>query len=414
MKSITSFLAWRYLTFQRKDKNISFMIKICFLGIFIGTFSLMLTLIITNGFEKTIHEKMQGINAQIIINAPGNQLQYDPIKKVIHDEFGTNIKGISSNTTKQAILEIDKQHSVIFLKGIDHYNEHLVTNLHTKITYPKNVESLSMLEQENSIIIGHAIAQQNALSVGDLLTVLIPEPSGRKKIALSKKVLTITGIFKVGLDEYDSNIAFCSHELIDNLYDQEGVDQITITLKQSRTPLFFGQPAEVTLIKNLKQRFPSLRVHSWKDYYPALVSSLKLEKYVSFFILALITLVASLNMISLLFMQIQHKRKDIAILKAMGLSHSKIQNIFLRVGMSITLLASTLGLSLAALSGYLLNKYPFIKLPDVYYISHLPARLDWEIFVVVFLATILLGFIATWIPARQVKSINVADVLRQE
>ena len=121
-----------------------------------------------------------------------------------------------------------------------------------------------------------------------------------------------------------------------------------------------------------------------------------------------------MNMISLLFMQIQQKRRDIAIFKAMGMAHTTIKRLFLRIGLSITFVASLLGLGLAAGVGFLLERYPFIQLPDVYYISYLPARMEPEIFLVVFLATMLLGFLATWIPAKRVRKINIVDVLRQE
>ena len=132
-----------------------------------------------------------------------------------------------------------------------------------------------------------------------------------------------------------------------------------------------------------------------------------------FFVLALITLVACMSMISLLFMQIQNKRRDIAIFKAMGLADTNIKAIFLRMGLVITTSASLVGLALAACAGYCIEKYPFIQLPDVYYVSYLPARMDLELFVVVFVVTLLLGFLATWVPAHRATQINVADVLRE-
>jgi lipoprotein-releasing system permease protein len=206
-------------------------------------------------------------------------------------------------------------------------------------------------------------------------------------------------------------------------FDDQGVDAITIKPKDHNSKktiwgalknIFTRLDNEQTTIAQLQQRLPHLTIQSWKDLYPALVSSLKLEKYVMFFILALITLVASMNMISLLFMQIQQKRRDIAILKVMGLSTNKISNIFLQLGLTITLLASSCGLGLAFFVGSLLERYPCIELPDVYYVSHLPARIDAEIFIVVFVVTMLIGFCATWFPARRAQNINVAQVLRHE
>ena len=133
-----------------------------------------------------------------------------------------------------------------------------------------------------------------------------------------------------------------------------------------------------------------------------------------FFILALITLVASMNMISLLFMQLQQKRRDIAILKSMGMMQKDIKKIFLLLGMSITCSAAGLGLLVAAGVGYLLETYPFLELPDVYFVSHLPARMELELFIVVGLSVLLLGFLATWLPSRRIDSINITEVLRQE
>jgi len=139
-----------------------------------------------------------------------------------------------------------------------------------------------------------------------------------------------------------------------------------------------------------------------------------LEKYVMFFILALIVLVASMSMISVLFMQMLSKRKDTAILQAMGMSLATIKRIFTIIGMTITTAATATGIMCAALAGYYLDKYPFIELPDVYYVTHLPVRMDPELFVLVFVCTLLLGFIATRIAIRTNKSRAISHVLRQE
>lgn len=447
MNTLTAYLAWKFLWFKGKDKNIAFMIKICFLSIFIGTFALMLTLIIMNGFEKTIHEKMQGINASIIISSPGNRLDYDQLRTMLKKEFPTLIHEISAACIKQAILDHNNLQSVVFFKGIDVDHEEEVSTLAQKITWPtykKNTALLQKLVHENTIIIGYKMAQENHLKVGDTITILIPEPGSSKKIFLNKKSFIIGGIFRIGLEEYDNNFAFIDLEYLNQIFDEHGVDQVTVRLKNTspatsiyvnsyqdvcsrhwwkqffinittRIIRFFkSEDSDKAALQKIAQRLPHLSVNSWKDLYPALVSSLKLEKYVMFFILALITLVASMNMISLLFMQIQHKLRDIAIFKTMGLANNAIKNIFLWSGISITLLASLAGLGCAAGAGYLLEKYPFIQLPDVYYISYLPARMDADIFLAVFCATMLLGFLATWIPAQRTKYINIAHVLRQE
>lgn len=416
MNLISLFMAKKYLTFGKKDKNITFMIRMCFLGIFIGTFALMLTLIITNGFEKVIHEKMRGISSEAIIYAPGNKLDPLSIKKVLNDEFKNEISGFSSSSTRQVIIDHNKQQTVLFIKGVEPKTEHLVSSIGEKIVLPiipdKTLEKVLVGE---NIIIGYKTAQQNKLKIGDHIRILIPEPSSKRKIFLTKKKARIAGIFKVGLDEYDNNFAYCSLDFLNKVFkEKKGVDQISISLKKNKKTNLFSKNNEKQILEKLQKRLTGLTVKSWKDLYPALVSSLKLEKYVMFFILALITLVACMNMISLLFMQIQQKRRDIAIFRAMGMAHRHIKRIFLTIGLSITFLGSISGLLLAALAGFMLEKYPFIELPDVYYVSYLPARMDLEIFIVVFICTIILGFVATWIPTKKARKINVVEVLRGE
>lgn len=426
MNSLIPSIAWHYLRFKRKDKNISLMIKICFTGIIIGTFSLMLTLIVTNGFEKTIHEKMQGINAQIIINSPQGKLAIDSLRTMLKQEFPNEIEAVGGSSTRQIILDKNKNQTLLFIKGIEPLHEGKVTNIEEKIIQkiePTTLIPNGLLQNllsENQIIIGYKVAENLGIKPGDIITILIPESGTKSKIFLRREKAIVTGLFKVGLDEYDSGFAFSSLEFLNRLFEESGADQMALKLKNAKTPfsffknIFLKESSEDKLVSKLKTQLKKFNIYSWKDLYPALVSSLKLEKYVMFFILALITLVASMNMISLLFIQIQQKKRDIAIFKTLGMTSESISKIFLSIGLTITFLGTSLGLTLAAIVGYFLEQYPFIELPDVYYVSHLPARMEPEIFVIVFICVMILGFLATWIPAQRAKKINVTNVLRLE
>lgn len=407
-------IAWRYLCHKEKDSQIALMTKMCFLGIAIGTFALMLTLIITNGFEKVISEKMRGINTDIIISAPGGgKLDFMSIAKALKTEMPDRIKAVGAKTIRQALISSEKTQSVMFLTGVDVATEGLVSSLGDKVIKPtipvhlSGQNSLAMLLKPGYVLVGQKTAQEYDLHVGSQVDLLIPEATGKRKIVLDKHRVTVAGVFKVGLEEFDSNLLFMPLEDLHELFDEKGADFVTVKLTKSED-YFLHE----TLFL-LRKRLSHLEIRSWQDLYPALVASLKLEKYVMFFILALITLVACMNMISLLFMQIQNKRYDIAILQSMGCASLDLQAVFLALGMVITLGASLFGLGLAFIAGSILERYPFIQLPDVYYVSYLPARMDASIFIVVFVATLLLGFLATWIPARRTQKIDILQVLRQ-
>jgi lipoprotein-releasing system permease protein len=130
-------------------------------------------------------------------------------------------------------------------------------------------------------------------------------------------------------------------------------------------------------------------------------------------VLALIALVASMLMVCLLFMFIQYKRKDIAILRALGASSHDVYRIFRRLGMMIVFRASAAGLLSAALIGWWLDTFRPITLPSIYIVTHLPAAVEPMSFFTIFMVTLLLGYCACLIPLRQLRGMGVAQVLRE-
>src|SRR5438445_8255501 len=121
-----------------------------------------------------------------------------------------------------------------------------------------------------------------------------------------------------------------------------------------------------------------------------------------------------MNIISLLFMQITQKRPDIALLKSMGMSHAAISRIFFIIGMTISCVASFSGLIAALVASWILKRYPFISLPDTYYVTELPVAMNWEILCAVFCVVIVFSFFATWVPIQRIRAINISRVLRFE
>jgi len=410
MNTFPLFLAWRYALGARHEKNISIMVKICFFGILIGSFSLALIMAIMNGFEKATHEKMQGIHSQIIMRSQGNPLESDAIEAILTKEF-PQVQAFSPTSLRQAIIQ--KEHSdditnVVALKAIEPEKEAQITILDKKIKESITKDrSLKGSVYQNSILIGSSLAKHLDVEVGQTINVLFTqdEQSRSQRITIGKTKAIIGGIFSTGIDEFDVGLVLCSLSFFDSIFPDAGITQINIKL----TP----NADEEKTIEQLKKRF-GLEVFSWKELYPALVAALKLEKYAMFLILALITLVASMNIISLLFMQITQKRGDIALLKSMGLSDRNISYVFLMMGMSITCCATLLGLALATFTSWLLETHPFISLPDAYYVTHLPAKMEWHLLGIVFLVIICISLISTWFPASRSSKLNIADILRFE
>lgn len=450
MNALTRLLTWRYLTQSTDTDSVSTMIYVCFLGIFVGSFSLTLVSAIMNGFEHSMHKKMQGIHAHIIIRGYGDQLNVQAIQHILTHQFPEIIASCPS-TIEHAIVKPShcNNPTVTLIKAIDPTQEIQVTQFQDAITHtldntltfdtttanynsdtsghtheanfqtPVHAHAtnstttsnltidLASLLQNNQILIGSELAASLGVTVGDEIELLHADTQDihRHTVTLEATKAVISGLFKTGIDECDSALIVTSFDFLNTLFPESGPTQLNIKLHPTCN--------EQRIIQKLAQEL-KLDIFSWQHLYPAIVSALTLEKYAMFFILILIMLVASMNIISLLFMQITQKKADIAILKAMGTSHTIIEQIFMYIGICITLSATIPGIALAAFTSFILNHYQLITLPDAYYVSHLPAHLEWHALALIFTAVLVISFIAVKIAARKTRTINISHVLRFE
>lgn len=407
MKNLPLLLSWRYLMYSHHQQSIHVMVRLCFIGVFIGTFCLALVLSIMHGFEYVTHEKFRGVHAPITIRSYEHPLDIDALVTVFKNEF-PEIASYSPTNTQHVIIEsasTDNAFTVIAMKGVQPELEVGMNTLAKSFIPTATNKNFRQALEGNQILIGKKLAQELQVAVGDAITLLYarPEQTRKNQLALDSTQALIGGLFTTGIDEFDTSIAICSLNFLHNLFPDAQPTQMSVSLHPGYN--------EQDTIHRLTNRL-GLDVFSWQDLYPALVSALKLEKYGMFLILILITLVASMNIISLLFMQITHKRNDVAILKAMGMSNTQVKHIFILMGASISFLGSLMGLIAAFFAGLLLDRYPLIELPDAYYVSHLPIHMTWEIFCSIFIIALLLGFIASLVPLSRINSITIARMLR--
>lgn len=402
-------MSLRYLQSANKNSTIKTMIKICFFGIFVGTFSLALIVSVMKGFEQATYLKMQSIYPQIIIDADGQELSYEQLEPILQDPKYKIAQFAPQQMTQALCNNIESQEMphVIQLKGINPQLEQHVTPIQTMILPKNQTHYLEKILNDNQVIIGKQLAQQLDLSTGSQLNLIYTSDEDlTRKVDFEQKKVIISGIFDTGIDDFDSNFVYCSSHFFKEIFPDHGITQIYAKA--------VDHSIEIDVITNLKQRL-NINVYSWKKLYASLVSALELEKYAMFLILLLIILVASSNIISLLFMQITQKRKDIALLLTFGLSPAKVKNVFLALSMAISTAAALAGLLFAYLVGFFLQNYRWIKLPDnVYYTTHLPVIMEPYLFLFIFFVVLAISFFASLIPLNKIKMKNIATILRNE
>jgi lipoprotein-releasing system permease protein len=132
-------------------------------------------------------------------------------------------------------------------------------------------------------------------------------------------------------------------------------------------------------------------------------------------ILGLITLVAAFNIVSTLTMVVRDKQREIGILKAMGLRASAVRRIFFLQGAVIGVAGTGLGLTIGVVTGFLLEKYHLITLdPEVYFIDHLPVKLEAQDIAIITVVSLLIALLATLYPAARAARLFPVDAIRSE
>lgn len=404
---IIRFLAWRYVTGVSFSSSINTMIKICALSMFVGTFSLALVTAIMRGFEQETYKKLKGITPDLIISAPHNTpLEYVSLSEHLQKQHGAHIQGLAPFTLQPIALhnpEAEDPTIIGFLKVIEPVKEATVHTIQQQLT-PQ--QPLAELLDAQSIIVGKGIAQELILEIGDPV-VLVHGTEAHQSLTQQeahKKEVIVKGIITTGIAETDNHLIICSFDCYQTLVNEAYVTHIGIAAT--------GNQEELKTV--LRKDLAELRVTSWKDDYPALVSALKLERYAMIFLLSLITLVASMNLLSLIFMVTAYKKTDCALLLSLGINKNEIMAIFMVFSSIITLASSLAGIACAYIAARLMQAYPCISLPDIYYVTHLPADPYWLEFLIVLIGAFIISTLAARIALRTINDVSITHIFRFE
>ena len=404
MKQAIFLILKRFFFGTGHDRSVTTMIAISMLALMLSSFCLALVASIMQGFEVATSRKLQGIHAALIIRAPeGQTLNTTILANVLAAEF-PEIVSWSPSSTNQALVQVESgdNGALVIVKAIDPEREITTTALADYVHAPADLAHTIF---KNRVLIGKRLADENNFKLGDPITLWFTDNQHiqSQTLSLHQQTAHIAGWISTGIEELDSALIICSFEFFLQVWPEHGVDTLALTLKSGTD--------EHRLIESLRSRL-GLEVRSWKELYPALVSALKLEKWGMYLILSLMALLATMNLIALMYMMVAHKQKDIAVLKALGMSTSAITTLFMLYALIITSVATALGLMAAYLVGKLMVLYPVLTLPDTYYVSTIPVELNGGSFLMIAVCMLIIAALACLLPLAGVRTISIPSLLK--
>ena len=405
------FIALRYLKPSKKNSMVSIISLFSFLGIVLGVGTLIIVMSVMNGFKTELLDKIIGINGHLNIHFYNKDFKEDKFLNILKSD--EDVKAFIKIIDGQGLLSTKNQSTGIIIKGISKKN--LIDLKNDK----KKMEISNKFNFENnSVIVGIKLMERLNLEVGDKFKLIIPKSTPTPFGNIPKvKSFTIGGYFDSGMYTYNNNLVFISY-----------LDAKKLFVTNRNQPYFQIEFYDIDSINDFKEKLSktnlsNYQLYDWRHSNEAFFNAIQTEKNVMFLILSLIILVAAFNIISSLIMLVKNKQIDIAILRTMGASQNTIMKIFFLNGATIGFFGTFFGalfgiffvLNINTLKNFLEN-FTNTELfsSEIYFLSHLPAKIDPNEITYVVITSLLISFIASFLPAWKASKSNPIDLIRKE
>jgi lipoprotein-releasing system permease protein len=382
------------------------------LGVVLGVAALTAVLAVTTGFQREFRTKVLGVNAHVTIQKPG--LPFDDYKRVMSDvlRVDRSIVAVQPFIFRELLMTNGKGATAgVAIKGVDPEGVRKVLDLE------QHIIAGSIAEIDDGIILGKQLAAKLHVDVGDDVTVVVPLSNVDMRTMRLKESTPRTHKFKVvaifysGFDEYDRRLTYASLRVTQRLVDDEGVDDVQgIELKV----------ADVDDAEEIADKIaaaigePPFEVKDWYELNTSLFTALTMQKLALTIILTLIITVATFNMVSALTMMVTDKTGEVAILKSMGAKSNSISKVFLLIGIAITGVGTLVGVGVGLVTCFVVSGYGYKLDSKVYLIDRLPIAVRPLEVALVCGLTMVIGLIATVVPARRAAALRPVDGLRYD
>lgn len=401
--SVSSFIARRYFA-GRKRMFASFLSAIAVLGVALGVFSLVVVMSVMSGFSRDLQKRLIGFSAHLVIEPLNDRnADFGPMLKLFADKVESNavviegegiveVKGSNGETAQGVKIRGMDKEDYSKLKGVDFY-----------------YSEIAQSHDRTIALLGNELAYELGVhpDYGDVITLIVPigrvGPTG--DILPEKMSFTVGGMFRSGYFDHDSKTIIISKEFAKKLFGERAIPSLHVWLKDLN-----DADGVISLIK---KNFPDTRVFSWMTANKKLFSALKLERIAMTVLLTLTIMIACISILSVIFMYVFLRRKDIAILISVGATRGQIKSIFIKIGAYIGIGGTILGMAGGLLACWYIKTHKII-LPDSYFLNQLPVYVSWPFLFAVMLCGVGISVLASIYPSSQAGKLDPQELLRYE
>ncbi|MCE9624737.1 MAG: ABC transporter permease, partial [Deltaproteobacteria bacterium] len=408
MKAQT-FLAIKFLSGKKRSFLVSFLTWMAILGVLVSVASFIVVEAVMVGFGKDLQAKVIGFSPHLSLTMKaGEGLGPDLLVK---SRQVPGVRDVSRFVEGEAVLRTEEDETQgVRVRGIDASAPPFPADFQV---YFEEGEDWSSLQAKGEELPGIVLGKELAASLGivpmmlEKVELLYPfgEVGPTGEVEPTVRAFRVVGTFKSGYFDYDNKFALASLGEVQRVFGANSPEQLGV---------YFKDPGDSSKRKASFGAFPGVdRVATWQERNARLFSALRLERGGMALVLVLMTLLASFNILSMLMMVVYERRRDLAVLKSLGMGEAGIGGIFYRAGLWIGVLG---GLSGIIVGGgiCLLLRVVKLPLPAPYYLDALPVDLNPWWMGLTFLLALGVSLAATWLPAREGRRLTVVEALRYE
>jgi lipoprotein-releasing system permease protein len=408
--NVSSFIAQR-IAFNQQKSFSRFIIRLSVAATVISVAVMIVTLSFVNGFQDTVSQKVfsfwghvrigyrQPMKASIAEEEPIES--NDSLLRIVKNM--PEVQTVHPFATKYAILKTDAEMEGVLLKGLDStYNfQHLASFLKQGRWVHFNDSTYS-----REIVVSSYTANQLHLQLNDRILIYFVRPDG----SLRPDKLTIVGIYKTSIEEYDKTFAIGDIKLIRRLngWTDDQIGGYEIFLKDYNK---MGQVSDA--IYNNEEIPQTWETKTVKEIYPNIFDWLQVINTNSTVLISIMIVIAVINLITCLIILVLERLRIIGILKSLGATNWTVQKIFLHHSVIITLMGIIGGTLLALTLLWLQQSTGFVRLPeDAYYMDRASVKIIWWQVVAVGAGTLFVSLMVLFIPSFIVRSVQPIKAIR--
>ena len=404
----------RYVRSRSSNSFVSLISAISMLGIAIAVMVLIVVLSVVNGFERELRDRLLAMTSHASIEGVEGKLEnWQDILGIASEN--PDVVAAAPFVSGQGLMFHAEALSGVEVRGVDPDSEKRVSGVHEIMTAG---DMASLTPRSFNAVLGVELADELGVGVGDKVTLTLAEgivtPAG---ITPRTKRFTVSGIYRVGMYEFDRRLAFVNLDDARRLYRQkDSVTGVRLAVED-----VYDAPA---VVRDVAIESGALVfVSDWTRRNVNFFRSIQVTKSILFVILLLVVGVAAFNIVSTLVMVVKDKQSDIAILRTIGATPRSILGIFITQGTVIGIVGTISGVILGVLFALNLERVVgFVEATfgikflaaDVYFISDLPSELETADVMRVSLIALVLALVSTVYPAWVASRTAPAEALRYD